>query len=144
MNMTKPIINQSVLAKIEKAKAIRKKADKEASQIESGALKDLKKEKKDLLEQVKQIDAEIERISGKPVANRQGGKRIDTEKTILEIVKELGKASCLAIETHPKMIARYKEFNREVAAQAVKLKTLVKEKKLVKTGERKKAVYSLV
>ena len=64
MNMTKPIINQSVLAKIEKAKAIRKKADKEASQIESGALKDLKKEKKDLLEQVKQIDAEIERISG--------------------------------------------------------------------------------
>jgi hypothetical protein len=132
-----------VLKKLEKAKSIREEAEKQASEIESGILKELKAERKKLLAQVAQIDGEIERISGKPVATGEGKKRIDTEQTILEIVKELGKASCLTIESHPKMIALYAENKREVSPQAAKLKSLVKAKQLVKHGERKKAVYSL-
>jgi len=139
--MAKTIEKSDVLKKLEKAKSIREEAEKQASEIESEILKELKSEKKNLLAQLAQIDSEIERISGKPV--NEGKSRLNTEPVILEIVKEHGKVTCATIETHPKMIAFYGEQKREVSPQAIKLKSLVKEKKLVKTGERKKAVYSL-
>lgn len=138
--MPKQIDNTEIAKKLDKAKAIREDAEKRAKEIESGILQELKDQRKNFMEQVEQIDSEIERISGKPVPT---GKRtrIDTEPTILEIVKETGKASCVAIESHPKMVALYSP--REVSPQAIKLKSLVEEKKLAKHGERKKAVYSL-
>lgn len=141
--MTKTIEKSDVLKRIEKAKSIREQAEKQASEIEAGILKDLKDERKSLLEQVKEIDGEIERISGKPVSanGATGGKRKQTEPIILEILKETPKITCAAIQAHPKMIALYE--GGKVSPQAAKLKSLVKEKKLVKTGERKKAVYSL-
>ncbi len=77
------------------------------------------------------------------ILNRPLHDPLKTEATILEIVKEHGKVSCQAIATHPKMIALYAGAGREVSVQAAKLKSLVEEKKLVKTGERKKAVYSI-
>jgi hypothetical protein len=138
--MPKQIDNAEIFKKLEKAIAIREDADKRAKEIEFGILQELKDHRKNLLEQIESIDSEIERISGKPVST---GKRtrIDTEPTILEIVKESGKVSCVAIGTHPKMVALYSP--REVSPQAIKLAKMVEEKKLVKTGERKKAVYSL-
>jgi len=141
--MTKPNDKSDVQRKLEKAQSIRDEAERQAKEIESSILKELKQERKDLLEQVAQLDSEIERISGKPVASSEGKSRIDTEAVILAIVKEHGKVSCAAIETHPKLVALYAEQNRKVSPQAAKLKSLVKEKKLVKNGERKKAVYSL-
>lgn len=139
--MAKQNEKSEVQIKLEKAQSIRDEAEKKAKEIEAGILKELKQERKDLLEQVAQLDSEIERISGKP--SGEGKSRIDAEQVILAIVKEHGKVSCAAIETHPKLIALYGEQNRKVSPQAAKLKSLVKEKKLVKSGERKKAVYSL-
>ena len=139
--MAKVIEKSDVQKKLEKAKSIREEAEKQASEIESGILKELKDERKELLAQVEQIDSEIERISGKP--SGEGKSRIDTEAVILEIVKEHGKVTCAAIETHPKMIELYAAQKREVSPQAAKLKKLMEENKLKKHGERKKAVYSL-
>lgn len=139
--MSKEIEKSDVLAKLAKAQAIRDKAEEQAKEIESEILDELKEEKKQLLAQVAKLDAEIERISGKPAS--QGKTRIKTESVILEIVKEQGKISCAAIESHPKLVALYTEQKREVSSQAGKLNSLVKEKKLAKHGERKKAVYSL-
>jgi ATP-dependent 26S proteasome regulatory subunit len=139
--MPKQIDNAEIAKKLEKAQSIREDAEKRAKEIESGILDELKEQKKSLLEQVEQLDSKIEKISGKPVATGEKRKRIDSEPTILAIVKERGQVSCVAIETDPKMIALYSP--REVSAQAIKLKSLLEEKKLKKTGERKKAVYSL-
>jgi hypothetical protein len=141
--MAKTIEKLDVFTRLEKAKSIREAAEKQAKEIESGILNELKDQRQSLMEQVKMIEGEIERISGKPVPTGETRKRIDTEPIILEIVREHGKVSCAAIETHPKMIARYAEFGREVSPQAAKLKSLIKENKLKKTGERKQAVYSL-
>ena len=141
--MTKQIDNAEISKKLEKAKAIREDADKRAKEIESGILLELKEQKKSFLEQIESIDSEIERISGKPVvtSGATGGKNKKTEPVILEILKEFPKISCAAIQSHPKMIALYN--GGKVSPQAIKLAKMVEEKKLEKTGERKKAVYSL-
>jgi hypothetical protein len=139
--MPKQIDNAEIAKKLEKAQAIRDDAEKRAKEIESSILDELKDQRKSLLEQVENIDREIERISGKPVAASGGGTRKKTEPVILEILKESPKISCAAIQSHPKMIALY--GGGKVAPQAIKLTKMVEEKKLVKHGERKKAVYSL-
>jgi len=132
-----------VFQKLEQAKKIRADAELRAKEIELDILTELKNEKKELLAKVTLIDKEIERVTGRPAGagSSGGGKRIDSEATILEILKAHDSISCAAIEQHPKMVALYAP--REVPAQAIKLKSLVEQKKIGKKGELKKSVYSL-
>ena len=136
-----------VYQKLESAKKLRDDAEAKAKQIEKDCLNDLKTERKDLAAKLALIDEEIGKITGvKPVSTAGGsGKgRVDSEATILGILAKHPGISCHAIETHPDMIALYATIGKAKASpQSIKLKSMVEAGKLVKTGELKKAVYSL-
>jgi len=141
--MAKQIEKVDALKQLEKAKSIREQAEKQAKEIESGILQELKDQRKNLLEQVKQLDSDIERISGKTIAvvAVTGKKNKKPEPVILEILKDSPKLSCAGIQSHSKMKALYD--GGQVSPQANKLAKMVEEKKLKKEGEGKTAVYSL-
>ena len=144
--MAKPI---DINAKLEQAAKIREEANERAKQIEKDCLDDLKKELKDLDAKRSLLTAEIERISGKPSAPAptSGKKRVngaELEGTILAIVKEKKNISCADIMKHEKMVALYGAIGKKVSQQANLLSKMVEEKKLDKSGDGKKSLYSIM
>lgn len=81
-------------------------------------------------------------VKPEKAASTPKGERVDgelLEKTILEICKT--KSTAAEIMAHASMVALYQTVGKPVSSQAIKLQKMVEEKKLVKTGERKKAAY---
>ncbi len=141
--MAKTTEKNNVTDILESAQKIRDDADKRAKEIEKGALTDLRKKRKSLAAELKSIDADIERITGKKSTSTGAGKVAgeELEKTILDVIGNR-KISHKSLITSEKMIELYKKFGKDkVSSQQIKLDTLIKEKKLDSTGKRKDRVY---
>ena len=131
---------------LESAQKIRDDAEKKAKDIEKTALKDLRKKRNALAKELKSVESDIERITGKKSESAGAGGKVkgeELEKTILEVIgnRKISHKDLIASE---KMIALYNKFGKtKVSSQQVKLDTLINEKKLDSTGKRKGRVYFL-
>lgn len=143
-----------VFQRIEAAEKLRKdaqleadvaieKANVRAKEILQGAVADLKAERRGFENKIAEIDKQLEKITGKSSsASGKGGKRVNAEAAILDIVKKSKDGiSAANIMKNEALVNLYKIHGKPVAPQFIKLNKMVEAKTIGKKGSGKAAVY---
>lgn len=127
-----------------------KKHMESGAELKQAAIDELKEKRKDLQRDIATLDAEIEAITGRPMAIAVGTikKRVDGDAlkaAVLAVVTEAGKTGLHfpAIAGHVRITSLYDAVGQSVSKPSVKKKLdeLKQEKKIKTEGELKKMLY---